>query len=93
VDFIELFNGVVKLAKPTSAEKSFAVNIEDRIKDLDIDSLDNIMLLMYFGEMYDIPEEIIRELQVETVQELKDFLEKNGNKFPTDVNVALKEVS
>jgi acyl carrier protein len=93
VDFIELFNGVVKLAKPASAEKSFAVNIEDRIKDLDIDSLDNIMLLMYFGEMYDIPEEIIRELQVETVQELKDFLEKNGNKFPTDVNVALKEVS
>ena len=67
MDFIELFNGVVTLAKPVSAKESYAKSLGDQLTDLDLDSLDTIMLAMYFGEIYGIEEDVMQEMQAVTV--------------------------
>ena len=47
MNFIELFNGVITLAKPISAADSHAKSLDDQLPDLKLDSLDTIMLAMY----------------------------------------------
>jgi acyl carrier protein len=84
MDFIELFNEVVKLAKPVTADDSFAKSLDDKFEDLNLDSLDHLMLLMYFGSIYGIEEEVLRESKYTTVSELQEFLVKHRtNNFDT----------
>jgi len=77
MDFIKLFNEVVKLAKPVTADDSFAKSLDDKFEDLNLDSLDHLMLLMYFGSIYGVEEEVLRESEYTTVSELQDFLVKH----------------
>jgi acyl carrier protein len=91
-NFVELFNRVVDLAKPISAEGSYASSLDDNLKDLDIDSLDTIMLSIYFGDIYGIEEEVMKQMTTQTLDELKAFLEQHATcKFET-VEQALENV-
>jgi len=77
IDFIKLFNEIVRLAKPSIGKASFASSMEDKFEELDLDSLDHIMMMMYFGSIYEIEEEVLQQSKYETVGELQEFLEKN----------------
>ena len=77
MDFIKLFNEIVKLAKPSVGKASFACSMEDRFEELDLDSLDHLMMMMYFGSIYEIEEEVLQNSRYETVSELQKFLETN----------------
>ena len=92
IDFIQLFNGVVKLAKPVTAEQSYAKSLDDKINDLDIDSLDTIMLSMYLGEVYGIDEDTMREMHVETIAQLQEFLESKKTHTPSNIEEELARV-
>jgi acyl carrier protein len=92
MNFLELFNGVVKLVKPTFAEKSYAKDMGDNLFSLDLDSLDNIMLAMYFGEIYGIEEDVMREMEVITVADLQAYLETHKTRTPTDIKAELARV-
>ena len=92
MDFLELFNGVVDLAKPVSADQSHAASMQDQLADLKLDSLDTIMLAMYLGEIYGIEEDTMREMQAVTVADLQAFLEAQKTRTPTDVEAELARV-
>lgn len=92
MDFIKLFNEVIKLAKPVTAEDSFAKELSDKFHDLELDSLDYIMLYMYFGDIYGISEEKMREFSADTIGEFKDFLEANATKKPETAEEAIAGV-
>lgn len=92
IDFIELFNGVIKLAKPVTADQSYAKSFDDKIEDLDIDSLDTIMLSMYLGEIYGIDEDTMRGMDVETITDLQDFLNAHKTRTPVDIQTELARV-
>lgn len=92
MDFLKLFNGVVKLAKPVSADKSYAKSSDDALLDLGLDSLDNLMVAMYLGEIYGVDEDVMREVQATTVAELHAFLDANKTSNPTDVEAELARV-
>ena len=92
MNFIELFNGVITLAKPVSAADSHATSIQDQLADLNLDSLDTIMIAMYFGEIYGVEEEVIREMQATTVAEMQAFLEAHKTHTPTDIEAELARV-
>lgn len=91
-NFIDLFNGVMKLAKPVFAEDSFAKSMDDKIDDLDIDSLDTILLSMYLGEVYGIEEDVMREMKVFTITELQSFLETHATRTPGGVEEELERI-
>jgi acyl carrier protein len=92
MDFLQLFNGVVDLAKPVSAADSHASSMQDQLPDLKLDSLDTIMLAMYLGEIYGIEEDVMREMQAATVADLQAFLEARKTRTPTDVEAELERV-
>jgi len=92
MDFIELFNGVVKLAKPAFPDQSYAKSTSDELADLNLDSLDTIMLAMYLGELYGIEEDVMREMQAVTVTDLQAFLDAHKTHTPTDVKAELARV-
>lgn len=92
MDFLQLFNGVVDLAKPVSAELSHAASLQDQLADLDLDSLDTIMLSMYLGEIYGIDEDTMRSMDAATVADLLAFLESHKTRTPTDAEAELARV-
>ena len=92
MNFIDLLNGVIELAKPVSAEQSHAKSMEDQLADLNLDSLDTIMLAMYFGEIYGIDEDTMRNMEATTVADLLAYLEAHKTRTPTDVEAELARV-
>jgi acyl carrier protein len=92
MDFIELFNGVVKLAKPAFPHQSYAKAVSDDLADLNLDSLDTIMLAMYLGEIYGVEEDVMREMEATTVADLQAFLDANKTRTPEDVKAELARV-
>ena len=92
MNFIELLNGVIGLAKPVSAELSYATSMDDQLADLKLDSLDTIMLAMYLGEIYGIDEGTMRNMEATTVADLQAFLDTHKTRTPTDVEAELARV-
>jgi acyl carrier protein len=92
MDFIQLFNGVVDLAKPVSAADSHATSMDDQLADLKLDSLDTIMLAMYLGEIYGVEEDVMQTMDAVTVAELQAFMEARKTRTPTDVKAELARV-
>ena len=92
MNFIDLLNGVIQLAKPVSAEQSYAKSMDDQLADLQLDSLDTIMLAMYLGEIYGIDEDTMRNMEATTVADLQAFLDAHKTRTPTDVEAELARV-
>lgn len=92
LNFVELFNRVIDLAKPTFASDSHATNLDDKLANLGIDSLDTIMLSIYFGDIYGIEEEVMKQMQVQTLSDLKAFLEQHATRKPETLEAALENI-
>lgn len=92
LNFVELFNRVVDLAKPVSAATSHASSLDDKFVELGLDSLDTIMLSIYFGDIFGIEEAVMKEMQVITLNDLKAFLEQNATRNPKTMEEALENV-
>jgi acyl carrier protein len=86
LDFLKLLNVVIKKAKPYHDEAPDVQDMELKFSDTAIDSLDRLMILVYMTEIYGVDEEKTKQLQVNTPQELKDFLEANKTKELADVD-------
>jgi len=82
-DFIDLFNLVAKVARPMYAEQNKATSMEDKFADLNLDSLDGLVMLMYLCEIYGIPDDDETKSWAPTsVQELYDLLMSRKTKEP-----------
>ena len=51
-EFIEVFNYVAKVARPAHAKVAIADSMADAFQDIGLDSLDGLVMLMYFDELY-----------------------------------------
>ena len=60
-------------------------------KEIDIDSLDTLMLVIYTCELYGIDEETGKECNPKTARELWDFIQAHKTRDVTDVAAALEE--
>jgi acyl carrier protein len=92
MDFLKLFNGIVAKAKPVSAAESQATSMDDLLADLDIDSLDYMMISMYVGELYGIDEDIMKTMDVRTVQDILDFIVKHKTTEPESAEAGLEKI-
>lgn len=77
-DFIRLFNACAVLAKTPSNPPVAAGSLDDLFPDLNIDSLDGLILGMYLCEAFGVPEEVGKTMQVRSVGETRDFLVANA---------------
>lgn len=93
MDFLELFNGVVKVVKPAFAGQLPLITDPNKpLKGTHVDSLDLLMVVIYMCELYGVSEAVGKEAKPTTVAELQAFLEKHKTKEPASVKEALELV-
>jgi acyl carrier protein len=87
--FIEIFNYVAKVARPAHAKVTIAESMED-VPDIGLDSLDGLVMLMYFDELYGIADEVSKEWSPKSVQELHDLVMGSKTKEPTSMEEVIE---
>jgi len=93
MDKLELFNAIVKQARPASFDEIKANSLEDTFADVGLDSLDTIMVCIYFAEVYGVPEEVAKELQPQNVGECFDLYKAHATKNPETIEEAIKNIA
>ena len=86
MNFLDIFNIVARAAKPMHMDVTFATSMEDVLQDINIDSLDGLMMMMYIGDIYGIPDEADKEFYPKTVQEVYDFIQAHKTKEPQSLD-------
>ena len=85
MSFIEIFNYVAKVARPAHTKPSIAESMEDAFEDIGLDSLDGLVMLMYFDEIYGIDDAVSKEWSPKSVQELHDLVMAHKTKEPASM--------
>jgi acyl carrier protein len=85
MNFIEIFNYVAKVARPAHAKESIAESMEDVFVEIGLDSLDGLVMLMYFDELYGIDDAVSKEWTPASVQELHDLVMAHKTKEPASM--------
>lgn len=91
MDFLELFNAVTKIAKPTNF---VAVESKEKpFRETNIDSLDLLMVTVFMCELYGISEEIGKGLKPTNVTDIETFVTQHATKHPASVKEAVESIS
>jgi len=90
--FIELFNAVAKVAKPMHTDYDLAKSLDDNFGDIDIDSLDCLLIVIYLCELFGVPEEIGKEFNPINIRELYNSIMEHKTKVPETIEAAIKEI-
>lgn len=89
MNFIDLFNMVSDTARPAHAGKLPAASMEDELANIGIDSLDGLIMIMYFCELYGIPDDDeTKDWHPKTVQEVEDYIERRKTQTPESLEAA-----
>ncbi len=83
--FIEIFNYVAKVARPAHVKVAIAESMDDKFQDIGLDSLDGLVMLMYFDELYGIADEVSKEWTPTSVQEIHDLIMAHKTKEPASM--------
>lgn len=92
MNFIQLFNEIAKTVKPLHPDFDNAKNFEDKLADIEIDSLDSLLIGIYLCELYGIPEELGKALQPATVGDMHDFVMQHKTKEPESIEAAVEAI-
>ena len=92
IDFIKLFNAIARVAKPMSPDFNNAKGLDDQLQDIDIDSLDSLLIGLYFCELYGIPEEKGKEFNPITVWDIHNFLMLHKTQEPESIEAAIEAI-
>lgn len=88
-EFLGVLTEVAKIAKPMHRDK---IQIDDMAApwaEFEVDSLDLLMIGIYMCDLWGVPEEIGKTMQVKNATDMKAFLEEHGQE-PADIGAALE---
>jgi acyl carrier protein len=92
MDFLTLVHEVGKLAKPFHQDNLAVPDWDTPFNEIGFDSLDLLVVGIYITDIYGIPEEIGKTMQVKNCTELKAFIDKHKTKEPESLEAALDGV-
>ena len=90
MDKLELFHAVARVAKPVHLTYTPIASLETPFKEANIDSLDILLISVYFCELYGIDEHIAKTLLPATPQEIFDFLDKHKTREPSSIEESVR---
>lgn len=93
MDFLELFNRVAKIVRPSHSVDITVKSLDEPLKNTGLDSMDAMMIGIFLADAYGVPDEIAKEMKPTTAGEYQDFLEKHKTKTPESIDQAIKEVN
>jgi hypothetical protein len=89
-DFLKLLTAVVKVVKPFHAEAIEVTDMDIKLSETNIDSLDNLMIGIYMTDVFGIDEETAKALKPETPREMLAFLLQHATVQVTDVDEVIR---
>lgn len=93
MNFIELFNELIKLAKTDGRDEiPTATSLDDNAADIGLDSLDLVLIAMFLGELYGLDDEASRDIPLTTLGDTVEFLHRHKTQEVTSIKDAIKAV-
>ena len=89
IDKVQLFLEIAKIARPIYSEDLVLESLNVPLADTGLDSLDCLMIGMYMSDIYDIEEDISKEMQPTTPQEYYDFCDIHKKREPESIEQAM----
>jgi hypothetical protein len=83
MDFIELFNKVARVVKPAHHDYVPVTDLDTDLKETNLDSMDGMMMSIYFCDIYGIPEAVGKEMMFKSARECWDFIQLHKTKEPS----------
>lgn len=92
MDYLHLFNEVIKVATPLNSNKAQATALDQPLAETGLDSLDLLMVSIYLAEIFGVSEEIAKQVQAKTAGDLVNYMHFNRTKEPNSVEEAIKGI-
>jgi len=64
MDKLELFNALILVATPVNSNGAVATSLDQPLAETGLDSLDLLMMGIYLSDIYGVPEEIAKEIDL-----------------------------
>jgi hypothetical protein len=71
---------------------NLAKSLDDKFVDIDVDSLDCLLIVIYMCELFGVPEEIGKEFSPANMRELYNSIMEHKTKVPESIEAAIKEI-
>jgi acyl carrier protein len=92
IDFIKLLNAIADVARPAHYEKTNIKDENEKFNVSGLDSLDCLLIGIYMCDLYGIPEDIAKQMQVTTPLEMLQFINKHKTRQPESIEKAVESV-
>jgi hypothetical protein len=92
MDKIELFNRLARLARPAHTDYTPVTSLDVPWAETGLDSMDGLMLSIFYSDIYGVPEAIAKELVFATPAELATAMEQHKTKEPATIEEAVGAV-
>ena len=92
MNFLELLNLLAREARPAFRDLSPITEMDTPFSETEIDSLDGLMIMMYFAIIYDIADDVAEGYHPETPQKLLEFVEQYKKRDPESLEAAMEMV-
>lgn len=92
MDFLTLLNKVARVARPAHHEFVPIESLDTPFTESCLDSLDMLMVGMYMAIIYDIDDEISKELNPKTGQEMWEDIQKHKKRDCDSIELALEMI-
>lgn len=91
-EFLKLLSAVVKVVKPFHAEAIEVTDMDIKLSETNIDSLDNLMIGIYMTDIYGIDEEVAKTMKPETPRQMQEFLVQHATIKDIDVEEVIRNL-
>jgi len=92
INFKELFDAIVVQARPSFSDEIHVENDTEPFGETGLDSLDMLMICMYFSIVYGINDEIAKTMQPYNLKELHDFVMEHKTQEPNSIAEAIEMI-
>jgi len=91
-DFLKLLAAATVVAKPFDPESATVTDMDMAFVSVNVDSLDMLMISIYMTDIFGVPEEIAKTMQVNNAREMREFLLEHGTIEVTDVDQVIADL-
>ena len=92
MDFLELLNQVARVAKPAHHDFVPMASMDEKFEESCFDSLDMLMIAMYMAMIYDIDDEIAKDLRPETPAQMLEVINEHKKRDPESIEAAVEMI-
>jgi len=89
MDFLDLFNKVARFAKPAHSNFTPLDSAFTPFTETELDSMDMLIVAMYFSEIYGINDEDSKSLMPKTVAEMQELIDGFKTRDPKAIDEAM----